>query len=60
MSQDGPNRKAQSVGCSGGAVEVGKGEGKEGDHPLLVVTAFAGTGKTTTLRAYAQARPDRK
>lgn len=36
------------------------GEGKEGEPSLLVVTAFAGTGKTTTLRAYAEARPDRK
>lgn len=36
------------------------GEGKEGEPSLMVVTAFAGTGKTTTLRAYAEARPDRK
>lgn len=27
---------------------------------VLVVTAFAGTGKTTTLRSYCEARPSRK
>lgn len=64
MTEDRPqtssNNKPKNQQQHEGPADQGQAA-PEGEEPaLLVVTAFAGTGKTTTLRAYAEARPDRR
>lgn len=64
MTEDRPqtssNNKPKNQQQPEGPADQGQAA-PEGEEPaLLVVTAFAGTGKTTTLRAYAEARPDRR